>query len=154
MELTKSIIIIYGRQSEGKTSTIKEACKLLLNEFPQSIINNKLGEEIDYNVDILLTIQINELKIGIESQGDPDSRMLRENSIENLLKDDNCDVVLCATRTKGQTVFKVDEIAEDYELKTIWKSSYYAPNVNFEILNKKAGAEIVELIKMIALKQI
>lgn len=93
------------------------------------------------------------IKIGFESQGDPGSRMLKEHTVEELIDIYKCDIIVCATRTDGDTVKEVDRIADKYDYYTIWKSSYYAPNLNHEVVNQIAAEEIVALIKAIIVNQ-
>jgi hypothetical protein len=48
-----------------------------LSNFPNSIPSIPI-REINYNSDILLTIKLGSILIGIESQGDPNSRMIND----------------------------------------------------------------------------
>lgn len=151
--MEKTIITIYGRKNEGKSETIKNVCKIILSNFPRAIANISIID-IDYNNDILIVIQIGEIKIGIESQGDPETRMLHDDeSIESFAKN-SCDIILCASRTSGNTVNRIDHIAKKYHYGTIWKSSYYAPNYNHNVINRIAAEEIVNLIKSIIVDEI
>jgi len=62
-----------------------------------------------------VVLTINGVKIRIESQGDPGSRL--EESLLLFVKI-KCTVVVCATRTRGQTVNAVEKLQPDYEV--IW----------------------------------
>ena len=86
----KTIIAIYGRKNEGKSETIKNVCRILLSNFPNSVPSIPI-HEIDYNSDILLTIKLGSTLIGIESQGDPNSRMINDDTIKDLANQ-NCDI--------------------------------------------------------------
>jgi hypothetical protein len=147
--MNKTIIAVYGRANEGKSETIKKTCELLILNFPNAVPNPLV---VNYNGDILVTVQLGNYKIGFESQGDPKSRMIHEDTIRKLADkkiDPNLggfDIIICATRTSGETVDKVDVIANQYSYNTLWKSSYYTPNLNRDVLNKKAAEEIIELI--------
>jgi len=155
--MNKTIIAIYGRANEGKSETIKKVCQMLINCYPNAIPS--VGN-IKYDADILLTIQLGDIKIGIESQGDPNSRMISEdtikkladNKIDNILG--NCDIIICATRTEGKTVQKVDDIANDYSFNTLWISSFWSPTLNHEVLNCKAAKNIIEIIKSLIVGQL
>lgn len=120
--MNKTIIAIYGRQSEGKSTIIKNVCELILADFPNAVPTPAV---IDYSGDILVTIQLGLIKIGIESQGDPNSRIIKENTIRRLADEaldplfGGCHVILCATRTGGETVNKVDAIAKTYVFHTL-----------------------------------
>ncbi len=154
--MNKTIIAIYGRQGEGKSETIKRVCKRILTDFP----NAKKFKEIDYSGDILLTIRLGDIKIGIESQGDPNSRMIKGKTIQKLAdpekrdKMGDCDIIICATRTEGKTVKEVDKVAHKYGYSTLWISSFFGPSLNHNVLNEKAARNIVEIIKSIIIGQL
>ncbi len=62
-------------------------------------------------------IMINGARIGFESQGDPNSRL--KESLD-LFTAKNCKVIVCATRTDGETVDAVDALKKkNYEVKWI-----------------------------------
>lgn len=103
-----TIIAINGKENTGKTTTIKEINQLLKSEYPTS----KREYEI-HKPDIRVIITINGVKIGIESQGDP-GRLPK--SIL-LFVENQCDIIVCATRSKGQTI-KLIKKQENYEI--IW----------------------------------
>ena len=92
-----------------------------------------------------MTITLGNIKIGIESQGDPNSRMIREDTIKGLAEQ-NCNIIICATRTEGATVHKVDEIAKEYDFHTLWLSSFWCPSLNHNVLNRKAADNITQVI--------
>jgi hypothetical protein len=149
--MNKTIIGVYGGVKEGKSSTIKMVCKKLLSDFPNAITDDK---NINYNADINLIIKLGKIWIGIESQGDPNSRMITEDTIKKLAFEE-CQIIICATRTSGETVKKVDSIANKFDYSTIWKSSYFTSDSNnFETLNRMAAEEIIGLIKSLIAGQI
>ncbi len=155
--MKKTIIAIYGRANEGKSETIKKVCKMLIVNFPKA---KPSITDIDYSKDILVTIQIGNIKIGIESQGDPNSRMLNEETIKKLVDKEadknlgGCDIIICTTRTGGNTVKKVDEIAKNYDYHTLWISSFWSPTLNHTVLNRIAAHNIIEIIKSLIVGQL
>jgi hypothetical protein len=152
--IEKTIIAVYGRQNEGKTSTIIRTYQKLISDF----VNRTIIEEIISN-EIFAVIEIGNIKIGFESTGDPKSRIITENTLEKLsanidsnhfdLRISDCNIIICASRTSGGTVNEIDRIASTFGYRTIWKSSYYAPNFNHDVVNRIASEEIVNLIKSI-----
>ena len=98
---------------KGKSETIKKVCQILLRDFPSAIPS----KTPNYSGDILLTIKLSNIKIGLESQGDPNSRMIYDDTLKKLADSElipelgGCDIIICATRTGGMTVKKVDGIA-------------------------------------------
>ncbi len=147
--MNNAIIAVYGRSKEGKSTTAQNVCRLLISGFPTAPYANLItpGLAIDYTADILVTIQIGGIKIGIESQGDPYGRMFK--TIEQLAKIEKCDIIICTTRTSGATVNEVDRVANIYSFHTIWISSFYSPTLNQSILNMQAAENILVVINMI-----
>lgn len=152
--MNKTIIAIYGRANEGKSETIKLICQNIIRIFPNAIPSEI---NIDYSGDILVTISIGKIKIGIESQGDPNSRMISEDTIKKLADITfdknlgNCDIIICATRTDGMTVKKVDEIADKYNYNTLYLSSFWSPTLNQQVLNQIAAENVIEIITALML---
>lgn len=138
-----TILAVYGRAAEGKSSTIKLLCRKLLEKFPEAVPSII---PIDYSADIYLVIRIGTIKIGIESQGDPGSRMITENTVEKLARLDQCNIIICATRTEGATVKEVDRIAEKYGYQAIWMSTTWSPGYDPSRLNGHAAFAMLSLI--------
>ncbi len=155
--MNKTIIAVYGRSNEGKSETIKKVCQILLNEFSNA---DSLVKPINYDEDILTAIKLGNVKIGIESQGDPNSRIITEQTIEKLADPykestlGGCDIIICATRTEGKTVKTVDKVADDYGYNTIWISSFFSQKLNTDVLNRMAARNIVEVIRSLIVGQL
>lgn len=134
----KTIISIYGKSNQGKSDTIKLVYSLIKTAFPKAVFN-----EIYLKADIKIIITIGKIKIGIESQGDPGSRL------GNSLKDfdaDSCDIILCATRTSGSTVGTVSAYhTKGYDI--IWATNYISYEKPQAQLNQLSAEEIFELIQ-------
>lgn len=154
--MNRTIIAIYGRSAEGKSGTIKLAFQLLTSKYPHISFDKSL----DFSGDILTCVDFNGVKIGFESQGDPNSRMIWDDTIRKLAdkKKDKilggCDIIICATRTEGATVRKVDEIAAAYDYHTLWLSSFFSPTLDKLTLNTKAANNIVDLVTSLILGQL
>jgi hypothetical protein len=148
--MNKTIIAVHGKSNQGKSESIKKVCELILDLYPNAkpSISN-----IDYSGDIFLTIIIGKFKIGLESQGDPNSRMIYDNTIEKLAIEE-CDIIICATRTGGMTVKKVDEIADKYDYNTLWISSFWSPTLNHTVLNRFGSENIINIIKGLITEQL
>lgn len=150
--MNKTIIAVYGRASEGKSTSIKLVCKKLLDEFPNAV-SNIPKEEISYSGDILVIITIGSIRIGIESQGDPKSRMITQETIK-YLAEEKCDIILCATRTSGDTVKKVDEIASNYNYRTLWLSTFLGHHLSHKVLNDQFSDQIIRFISSLIVGQL
>ena len=154
--MNKTIIAVHGRAGEGKSETIKKVCEIILRDFPNAIPS----KTPNYSGDILLTIQLDKIKIGFESQGDPNSRMIYDDTIKKLADIElnkelgGCDIIICATRTGGMTVKKVDKIANIYGYNTLWISSIFSPKLNHSVLNNQAAKNVIEIIKALIIGQL
>ena len=99
---------------------------------------------IDYSVDIEVVITIDKLKIGIKSKGDPNSGLTE--SLENFASQ-NCDIIICATRSRGDTVDVMTEMYNKYHYDIIWATNYRSHQKNQDILNHLSAENIFELTK-------
>ena len=127
----KNIIAFSGRANTGKTTTIKAIYLLIKRNYPNATI-----EEFVVAVDIKIVITIRNIKIGIESQGDPNSRLFA--SLTYFVKID-CDIILCATRTRGATVNAVTNLQNKYQI--FWANSNFSPNVPEQQSNNTVSAK-------------
>lgn len=148
--INRTIIAIYGRQNEGKTQTIHRVCRTILNSIPQTVVEQLDGtvispEQIDYSQDILLILRIGDVRIGIESQGDPHSRMINEETLSQLAER-GCQIIVCASRTSGMTVQQIDNTANEFDYHTLYLSSYFTGTLNHTVLNQQAAESVVRLI--------
>ena len=66
----KTIIALKGRANSGKSSTVKKTYQILQDLYPNALCN-----VLKDGADIKIIMTINGIKVGIESQGDPDSRL-------------------------------------------------------------------------------
>jgi len=108
--MKNTIIVVKGVANVGKTQTIKNVYELLIKKY-----NNATKDHIIISADMRIVITINGIKIGIESQGDPSSRLFE--SIKLFVKIE-CDIIICATRTRGATVNIVN--AQEPKYSVIW----------------------------------
>ena len=134
----KNIYALYGRGDIGKTSTIKEVYNLLIKKFGKEII-----VETDTNIfseknDIRVIVKIKGKLIGIESQGDPNSRL--KVSLD-IFVEMNCDIILCATRTWGTTVDFVKLLEPEYKIDWIKKPDF---GNEYEQKNKELAKNIFD----------
>ena len=107
------IFALQGIGSSGKTSTLNEVFNQLKTKYPIVPINI-----INNGADITVVIDINGKKVGIESQGDPNSRLQTSLPYFVSLK---CDVIFCAVRTKGMTVQWVNQCSNTHKVQFVPK---------------------------------
>ena len=103
-------------------------------------------DDIFVGADIKIVITINGTKIGIESQGDPGGRL--EESLSLFVKL-GCQVIICATRTRGQTVKAVEKLEPKYEV--LWleqdrKSTESEQQASNLVMAKRIVKEVDKII--------
>ena len=92
----KTIEALSGPSNHGKSTTLSMFADLIKTAFPTSVL-----AERQYKVDRTLILMIDGHKVGIETQGDPGSRL--EVSLRAFV-DAHCEVIACACRLRGDTV--------------------------------------------------
>lgn len=108
------VIANSGHGSRGKSASIKALFKALSEKYPNgtNVIKN--------HGDILATIRIGDILVGIESQGDPNSRMFDSLT---MLREMGCNIIICACRTSGATIDKVKRLHTEYGYELIFVSN-------------------------------
>jgi hypothetical protein len=138
----KRAIALKGRANSGKTYTISKVYELLKAKYPAF-----KEEDFKITVDIRVILIINGFRIGIESQGDPDSRL--EKSLNLFIKKE-CDVIVCATRTRGQTVEAVEKLSKfGYDFK--WFEQNYVKPADQDKKNLAMAKEITKEVEAIVI---
>lgn len=139
--MQKIVFANCGAGNQGKSSSVKEVYNLLNSKYKAKLL---IG-----GVDVKATIQINGFLVGIESQGDPNSRMFQ--SLKDFVNM-GCDIIVCACRSSGSTRKKVESLANlGYQIvwtqndRTIAPTLYshlnnvYAHRIELLILDRIAG---------------
>jgi hypothetical protein len=93
------IFVLQGRGDCGKSAAVMMVYQMLCAKYPSAGVKDFFpGETWDKKV-IMTGVQGK--KIGIESQGDPNSRL--EQSLIDFERA-GCDIIFCTSRTRGMTV--------------------------------------------------
>jgi hypothetical protein len=107
------IFALQGTCNSGKSSTIRLVYNTLTNKYPAAHVQNLSPNTKDIKI---IISGIKGLVIGIESQGDPNSRLLK--SLQDF-SNANCDIIICAARTSGMTVAWVNAYSGQYRVHFI-----------------------------------
>ena len=111
----KTLLALRGAGNRGKTKTLKILIAMIKAKYPQTVI----VEEISYKCDVTIVITIDCKKVGIETQGDPNSRL--KASLKKFVEI-NCKAIICACRSRGETVEIVNSVsAHGYNVQFIEK---------------------------------
>jgi aspartate/glutamate racemase len=107
------IYVLQGPANCGKSSTIKEIFRILNTKYPNSIKRDYYPNQYDIKIEMQ---NIKGFLVGIESQGDPNSRL--EDSLNDFAKN-GCDIIICAARTRGMTVQWINSHSKKYHINFI-----------------------------------
>lgn len=142
----KKLIALYGIANAGKSATIRLVYDKLAKLYP----DHKFHKDVEAYIpavnekgDIRVVIIINGKTIGIESQGDPNSRLFE--SLPLFVKC-NCDIIICATRTRGGTVEAVEQLYDTYNIEWVEKQKGIDEG-KYEIENNKIADMIIKEIQ-------
>jgi len=140
----KNVIALRGKSRMGKSQTIRTVVEMLSEKHPDTSVEHNHTTKVDVRV----VLTISGLKIGIESQGDPNR--LKE-SLDFFVKI-GCDVIVCATRTSGATVNAVSAL-QGFDVHWVQQQPKSQPHE--QVLRSLIQArEIVEKIEaLIAARQ-
>jgi len=114
--MKKTVIAIWGASNQGKSSSINEIVNRLPAHFPTAHIDIRIA-----GGDIQAIVTIGSVKIGIESAGDPGGRL--PTSLALFVRE-GCEVIICATRTRGSTVTAVEALHPQHQFDIVWTSNY------------------------------
>jgi hypothetical protein len=115
-----NIYVIQGPHDRGKSETIKNVYCELIEKYKDAMVKNFLPEDISEscqknNIKVIISNVLGHT-IGIESEGDPDSRL------KESLKDfeaNKCDIIFCATRPRSNTVKWINSYGNTYKIQYI-----------------------------------
>ena len=112
-----NLIAVRGRASVGKTSTIIEVRQQLLKQEGIAEIDHvKTGNRAG---DFWAVLQGKHRRIGIASEGDRED--LLSDHLDRMIEA-GCDVIVCATRTRGATVSCIEGLRNRFAIEWIEKS--------------------------------
>ena len=134
--MNKLIVVNKGHAGVGKSSSIKLVFEKL-KALPSSVVN-----VIHDDGDITATIEVNGTLVGIESQGDPNSRMFK--TLPELVVR-GCEIIVCACRTSGATKEIVSSLTKE-GFDIIWTSNPHNKNLSKE-LNSMWANLVVDIIE-------
>lgn len=103
----KKVIALKGRSNIGKTSTLKLFNDMLTDNFPPVNIEHHIDGK---DIRVVYTLH-GGIKVGIETQGDPYSRLPDSLGLFDRL---GCKLIICACRSSGATVEAVESLKPKY----------------------------------------
>ncbi len=133
----KTVICLWGLAHIGKSSAIGRL---------YSDLNFAMQPPLHVSGDDFCAIaDFCGCKVGIASQGDPGS--FQEAWLDELFAA-SCEVIVCASRTKGRTVSAVDQRARTNGYVLIWLSPFSSDGpIRTETLNELTADAVIALIR-------
>ena len=121
--MTHKIVIANSKMAQsGKSTSIRYVFEILSERYKAGV--HVLLPTTGYNKkeDVKAIIEIPQadghiVKVGIESQGDPNSR--QNKSIDDFINA-GCEIILVACRTRGKTVNKIEWLRGILHWQAIW----------------------------------
>jgi hypothetical protein len=146
----KTILAVWNSGGKGKTESLRQFANLLLSTYPSYTPIFPIPANIPVSNDFRLVVEINGVTVAIESQGDPKTNL--KNRLIDLIKIYNCDIIVCACRTRGETVAAVENIHNKYGFQKIWTSTYQIDDrTQHALVNQLKGKHILDLIQNLSL---
>jgi hypothetical protein len=134
-----TLFALRGASNRGKSSTLRMLIEMIRAAYPDAAL-----DETTYKHDTTLVATINGVKIGIETQGDPNSRLAKSLELFITIK---CKVIVCACRSYGQTVTAVSAAeASGYHITWFEKAKINSPP-EYAAANKAAALELFKALR-------
>ena len=129
----KTILALRGAGNRGKSTSLSMLVDKIMAEYPIADLNERR-----YKIDVTMIITINGVKVGIETQGDPNSRLGA--SLKRFVES-KCKVIVCASRSYGGTVDLINVAASSgYVVKWFDKAKVANPRnhgqANIEVVSE------------------
>ena len=130
----KKIIVLYRSAETGKTST--------LNLLIELLDKNKKVEEERLIEDRRVSISYGSKKIAVTTWGD-NGFELKENI--KFFEKENCDILVTATRTRGETTEILNDYAKEIDTDIIWIEKNISAKLE-ELINQSQAKDINAII--------
>jgi hypothetical protein len=141
--MKKTIFANWGHARQGKSDTVKRIAQEILTNFPTA---TSFPTTINFSGDIQVIINIGKVKIGIESEGDPNGRLFE--SLE-MFSSANCDIIICSTRTSGGTVDAVSALHSSHGYDIVWVTNHRSNEKSQSTINDISAKHIFTLTQLL-----
>lgn len=142
----RTVLAIWHEASKGKTESVRQFAMTLLQTYPAFKPIFPIPSKIPLKGDFRLIVEINGKIIGVESQGDPGTKL--EERLLHLADFYKCEVIICTTRTSGKTVESVKSLVRTRNFNDVWISTYEVVGKGHQsFVNKLKGKHILDLLQ-------
>ena len=126
---------LQGPGDSGKSATLLKLFDKLTSKYPKATV--KHIHQSENNISVIMS-GVNGYVVGIESRGEPGSRLI--NSL-NVFVAAKCDIIFCSCRTKGMTVKWVKTLPLQYKVHFIEKNRV---KTRFAVTNASAATSLMK----------
>ncbi|PWJ34778.1 hypothetical protein [Fibrobacter succinogenes] len=131
----KKIVALKGSENKGKSETLRIVIQKIREKYSSALYTPFEQDDKDEKC---VFENLNGMKIGIETQGDPGYRLPKSlQDFAQML----CNVIICACRTKGSTVDAIKLYRNDYEIAYIKKT---VSKIDFKQANEYDADRIIK----------
>lgn len=147
----KTIVALWTTANRGKSETARSFARQLTAIYSAYTPITPVPFAIPPSGDFRAVFEIYPGKtVAVESQGDPNTDL--ETRLDDLITAYDPYVIMCATRTRGDTVNAVERIAAAHGYQIIWTSPYDIPNAaQHPLANALKAQHIISLIQTLAI---
>lgn len=138
----KKIFALRGKSNTGKRQTLRTVVEMLNAKQPNATVEHNPETQVDPRV----VMTVNHLQIGIESHGNKTGGLLKE-TLDSFVKV-GCDIIICATRTRGTTIEAVDALS-GYEVEWLQQREQSQPTEQI-LRNIVMARQIVERVELLS----
>lgn len=132
------LFALQGTSCSGKTSVLCSLIDEIKNSYKNANVQIICKRHKTLDIAVIITLPDGR-KIGIETQGDPGSRLMKTLKV---FQNENCEIIYCPTRTKGMTVDWVNALKPKYEIEFIKKIKHDNQNDKNVVSNLRHKAGI------------
>ncbi|WP_299773314.1 hypothetical protein [uncultured Pseudoteredinibacter sp.] len=129
------LFALQGPGNCGKTTTLKNLYNAVCSKYPAATVQILHRGTADVAI---IVRGVNGLDIGIESQGDPNSRL--QNTLSTFVGE-KCDIIFCACRTRGMTVDWVNALSSQYNIHFVQQNQVAK---NYAAINSAMAASLMQ----------
>lgn len=143
----KIVIANIGKADMGKTTSIRKAFNILAEQYPDTtkIYVPRYGKAPILEGEVKATIKIDDILVGIETQGDPNSRLPK--SLNNFV-DWGCKIILVACRADDNETYNSVTALRNEGYEILWLSNGKAEDKTcWEKLTDNYGNYVADIIE-------
>lgn len=142
------IIALHNSANKGKSLTLL-ALGSLVFRYQCEIVFLSSGKKLPSKKDFTMVFKLNGKNIAIISKGDPGTNL--QERIKEVVEKYNCVIIVCASRTRGETMQAIETIASKLAFEILWTSTYVGNESIRPCFNELKASHIFNTIEFFLL---